>query len=164
MFHYRNPRRGDAGRRDRAACLQARGRDRGARRRLYRRGQPENQGRVTREVANVRQLAQRGAAMRLTRARAVRFSYRSAATKLSITNFRPALSKSTVSLGPSTATTSPGPNLLCITRDPGWNTEEDEPYPWAAPSIIGPEGLAVRERNSPESRDRASKRRQPGVS
>ena len=42
-----------------------------------------------------------------------------AATKLSITNFRPALSKSTVSLGPSTATTSPGPNLLCITRDPG---------------------------------------------
>ena len=38
--------------------------------------------------------------------------YPSAATKLSITSFRPALSKSTVSFGPSTATTAPGPNLL----------------------------------------------------
>src|SRR5271167_1994147 len=153
MFHYRNPRRGDAGRRDRAACLQARGRDRGARRRLYRRGQPENQGRVTREVANVRQLAQRGAAMRLTRARAVRFNYLSAATKLSITNFRPALSKSTVSLGPSTATTSPGPNLLCITRDPGRKAEEGEPFPGTAPSKIGAERRTVREPDSPGSRE-----------
>ena len=35
----------------------------------------------------------------------------SAVTKLSMTSFRPAWSKSTVSFGPSVATTLPGPNL-----------------------------------------------------
>jgi hypothetical protein len=46
------------------------------------------------------------------RLRNARLGYLSAATKLSITNFRPALSKSTVNLEPSIATTAPGPNLL----------------------------------------------------
>ena len=65
------------------------------------------------------------------------FRYRSAVTKLSITSFRPALSKSTVNLGPSTAITAPGPNLLWNTRDPSRKVKESGPRLWSAPSING---------------------------
>src|ERR1700679_1538031 len=116
MLHHRNRRRGDAGRRDRRAPLQTRGGDRGAHRRLYRGSQSEKQGGLTQvrtgfeDKKAARPIA---AALRVTTAAlSLGSSYPSAATKLSITNFRPALSKSTVSFWPSTATTAPGPNLL----------------------------------------------------
>src|SRR5687768_10414139 len=52
------------------------------------------------------------------RYRLEREAYPSASTKLSSTIFRPALSKVTVSLFPSTASMVPGPNLACSTRPP----------------------------------------------
>ena len=96
MLHHRHGRRSDAGRRDRPRTLHARRADRGADRRLHRRSDAEVEGGVSR-------------------------LHPAALTKLSSTILRPARSNSTVSFGPSTATTSPLPNLMWNTRAPTAN-------------------------------------------
>jgi hypothetical protein len=62
-----------------------------------------------------------------------------ASTKLESTIFRPALSKSTVSLLPSTDATVPGPNFWWNTRMPAAKPDEALELATSSPSIsVGP--------------------------